>query len=176
VIIDKIEPENNSTYPMPTLSKNRTTPIDLKIFSLLDILNQLKAENFFAAEQAFYLNKVVDENHLIFSVPRNKMTTRQIHEVKYEEKEKRILINSQYESIFFPSLLIYAMPLFPMIVGWNNLSQKKLIALALMIVATTLFISIFAYVSLIEDSKKIERELVIRLNYLLRQKGYKMKL
>lgn len=161
---------------MPPLSKNRTIPIDLKVFSLLDILNQLKEENFFSAEQAFYLNKVVDKNHLIFSVPRNKVTTAQIHEVKYEEKEKRILIKSQYENILFPSLLIYAMPLFPMIVGWNNLSQRDFMFLAIMIIGFTFFLSIFAYASLIEDSKKIERELVIRLKYLLRQKGYKMKL
>jgi hypothetical protein len=161
---------------MNLLSKNRMVKADLKTFSLVDILNKLKKENFFTEEQPFYLIKIVNENHIIFGVPRNKVTPRQIHEFQYLEKENSISINSKYKNMFFPSFLIYGMPLIPMILGRNEMKSEDLKVFSFMLIGITLFISLFAFTSLNEDSKNIEREITLRLNYLLRQKGYRIKL
>ena len=163
---------------MSLLSINRIIEADLKVVSLLDVLNKMKSENFFAREQSFYLDKLVNENHFIFYVPRDKVSPKQIHELKYLDKEKHISIKSEYkyQGILFSIFLINGMPLGLIILSWNDLTKELFMVYGLMIIICTLFILIASFLSLKDGSKNIEREIIIRLNYLLRQKGYRINL
>ncbi|MCB0630254.1 MAG: hypothetical protein KDD15_10995 [Lewinella sp.] len=160
---------------MKLFSINRAIVADLKEFTLLDGLNKLMSEIPLANQQSFPV-KVVAENHLIFEVPRDKLAPRQIHEFKYFEDEKRITIYSKYANLFFPSFFMYGMPLVPMLLGWKELEVEQIKVFALLIIGITLFIILGAIFSIREDSKSIETALSIRLNYLLRQKGYSIPL
>ena len=163
---------------MNLLSINRIIDADLKVVSLLDVLNKMKSENFFDRDKSFYLDKLLDENYFVFEVPREKIFPRQIHELKYLDKEKHILITSgyKYQSMLFSFFLANGMPLGMIVLTWNDLTIEKLTFFGLMIIGCTLFLLIGSFLSLREDSKNIEREIIIRLNYLLRQKGYRIKL
>ena len=158
---------------MKLLSKEREFKVDLKGLSLNDLLNKMNEENYFQSEQGFYLVKVVNKNQIIFAVPRNKVTPREIHNFRYLEDENKIQIKSKYKNWFFPSFLLYVMPSLPIVLGWNELTTKDLKIILPMLIGITLFISIFAFTSLNESSKLIERELSIRAKYLLRKKGYR---
>ena len=161
---------------MSFFSKNRIIETDLKGMTLRDIFIRLNEEKFFKNQYSFFLIEEVDENHLIFGVPRNKITSEQIHEIKYSENNKRISIRSKYKNWFFPGFLMYGLPILALLLDWKNLTLENLAVFILIILGITFFISIIAFPSLVEDSKNIERELAIRANYLLRQKGLNIKL
>lgn len=155
---------------MKLLSKEREFEADLKGLSLNDLLNKLIEENYFKSEKEFSLVRIVNENEIIFAVPRNKVTPRQIHNFKYLKNENKVVIRSKYKNWFFPSFLMYMLPLLSIILGWNELTTDYLKIISLLLLGITLFISIFAFTSLNESSKQIQRELIIRANFLLRKK------
>jgi len=158
---------------MKLLSKERNIEANLRGLCLVDILDKLKDENFFNYEKGFYLIQVVDKNQIIFGVPRNKVTPKEIHNFTYSEVENKIKIKSNYASWFFPSMISFIMPFLPIFLGWKELQMKEWKIIAAVTLGITLFISIFAFTSLNENSKHIERELTIRINFLLRKKGYR---
>ncbi len=159
---------------MKLLSKERVLNADLKGLSLNDLLNQLKEENYFNDEGEFYVVKIMDKNQITFGVPRDKLTPTQIHNFIYIENENKIQIKSKYKNWFFPSFKLYLLFLLSLILKWDELTMKDLRAILPFLLGITLFISIFAFTSLNESSKLIERELTIRANCLLRKKGYRV--
>jgi len=109
---------------MGLLSKHRKIPADFREITLLDILNKLEKEHFFNPEQSIQLVKKVDANHLIFSVAQTKVTPAQLHEFKYLEKEKVMSIKSTYQNYFFPSILMYMLPLTAIFFDEGSFAEK----------------------------------------------------
>lgn len=159
---------------MQFFSQERAFEVDLKTLSLNDLLDKMKEESYFNSEKEFYFIELLDENEILFGVPRDRANPKQIHSFKYLKDKKKIQIKSKYKHYFFPSFLLYAMPILLTALEWNELRTEVLNTIALMFVGITLFILISAFLSLKESSKHIERELMIRVNYLLRKQGYRV--
>lgn len=159
---------------MRFFSQEREFGVDLKTLSLNDLLDKMKEENYFNSEKEFYFIELLGENEILFGVPRDRANPKQIHRFKYLKDKKKIQIKSKYKHYFFPSFLLYAMPILLTALEWNELRTEVLNTIAFMFVGMTLFILISAFLSLKESSKHIERELMIRVNYLLRKQGYRV--
>lgn len=158
---------------MRLLAREREFAADLKGLRLEDVFKQMQEENFFTKENRFSLSEQVNENHLVFEVPRDKVTPRQVHYVKYSEAEGKMIFGSSYSHWFFPSFLAYILPLIPIVLSVSELELRQIKLLLLMMLGITVFIAAFAFSVLGESSKYIERELVIRANSLLRKQGYR---
>jgi len=161
---------------MGLLSKHRTIPADFRGVTLVDVLNRLKAENYFGEDESFHLVEVVNKNHIVFGVPPYKLSPRELHEIEYLENEKRLSIKSRYTAYFFSTLFIYALPLVILIFGGTKTLTELLKILGIIYLCISIFIVVIGSTSLSQSAKGIERELTIRLNYLLREKGFKIKL
>ncbi len=145
----------------------------MNYLSLNDLINKMNDENYFKSEEEFYVDSIIDKNQVIFVIPRDRITPRQIHHFKYLESKNTIQIKSKYKNWFFPTFIAYLLlPLLPIILSPNEITIEYLKITSLILLGLTFFITIFAFVTLYESSKHIERELSIRVNYLLRKKGY----
>jgi len=75
---------------MEIFTLKKEIDIDLKQFSLSDILNHLEDENFFYDSPPFYLQDKINENNLVFRTPKNKATPREIYNFEYFPNKKKI--------------------------------------------------------------------------------------
>lgn len=161
---------------MGLLSQCRNVSIDFKGITLLDVLDKLKQENFFNSEQSIQLIEVLDDNHLVFGMPSNKITSAQRHELKYLEDCRELIIESKYKNYLFPGLLLNLLPLTSVILGGRQLIREEWKEIGLIFLGITIVITFFAKAYLINSTKNIEREIKIRSNHLLSEKGYLMRL
>ena len=145
--------------------------IDLKQFSLTDILNHLENENFFYDSPSFHLQDKVNENHLVFRTPKNKAAPREIYSFEYFPNEKKIKVNGKYENMFFPCLITYVFPFAGIYFHFTNESytDEQFKILMWLFFGVTIYCAAII-LSGLSASKNIERELKIRLNYLLRKR------
>jgi len=154
---------------MKLFLKNKTLDADLGKFTLATALEQLEQEHFFKDNYDYFLEEKVNENHLKFGVYRDKLTASQTHEFEYDKEKKVIQISSYYSHWLFPGLLIYGM-LLPLTFGsLEGLKEEwRTFSVLAILIAVINFSAIF--LSLRERAKEIERDLILRLNYLNRQK------
>ena len=154
---------------MKVLSQNRVLAFDMRTVCLRDIVIHLQQENFFTDDEAFHLIEIADDHYVSLSTRPNKILTSQIHEFRYLPEEKRLFINSRYTSWIFPGFFMMVLPLYVLGISWASQEWSKVVIAAALMVGIILLVLFFAAISLGEDSKNIEREITIRLNYLLRQ-------
>jgi len=161
---------------MKFLTKYRSVKIDLLGVTLNDILK--KSEDIYQPKEKRddQLVRVVNENHLIFFVPRDRITPKGVHEFEYFEEKKEILIKSKYKSIFFPGFLYYLIPISSMYFVGTELILQEWKTFFLLILGITIFILFAAITGLISDSKGFERNILIVFKHILRQKGINTKL
>ncbi|MFK7984249.1 MAG: hypothetical protein AB8G86_30020 [Saprospiraceae bacterium] len=155
---------------MKLFTNHKIIKTDLGKFTLADALEKLKQEDFFKHNTSFHLIRKVSEQHVIFGIPRNRATAKQIHEFVYKPMEKVIEVSSKYESIFSPNYWLLLLPIQVMYLGGIELVQREWITFFFTIVGITIFIVWTAFTSIKYDSAIIERALAIRLNYLARKK------
>ncbi len=155
---------------MKLLTNHKIIKTDLGKLKLADALEKLVQEDFFKHDASFYLIRKVSEQHVIFGIPRNRATAKQIHEFVYKPIEKVIEVKSRYEPIFFPNYWLLLLPIQVMYLGGIALVQREWMTFFFTIVGITIFILWTASASIKYDSAIIERALAIRLNYLARNK------
>lgn len=159
---------------MQIFKLTREIDADLKELSLSDILNRLESENFFSNSPAFCFLEKIDKNHLVFYTPRNKAVPREIYNFKYFPEKRKIIINGKYENFIFPCLITYLFPIFGLYAYLmsENQTTEQLIGLFWIFIGVSIYCGVIIFTGL-NGSHHIEREISIRVNYLLREKGYR---
>lgn len=154
---------------MKFLSEKRVSKINLGSISFEDVLEHLENEKYYD-EGLFSLDRKIDKDWIVLRVERDKITPSQTYEFRYNRTEKILTINGKYNNVFFPGLLMNILPLSILFFGQNvsNGNQKKIILMMLFI---TMLVLIVGYFGLRMTSKEIQRDLNIRINYLMRKKG-----
>jgi len=153
----------------------RKIDADFKEFSIEDILYKLTNENFFAGDQNFQIFEDIDKNKVILESYAGRYGPDKLHLVSYYPQKKKLIIRSYFRLNFrFFLALCYPMSIL-FFWGWqriNNEFQSSDLAFLSILV----FLVIVQIVTLFSDSKDIERAIKIRLNALLREKGYRVKI
>lgn len=129
--------------------------VDLKELSLNDIIDKLQEEQHFSQKKEFSLIDIIDNNHIVFSVPRQRIIPKQIHALHYLKDGHEIIITSHYNNLFLP-ILFAALPICSMIFGWNDLTMKAWTTSLLPLFGVSLFIGILCVISLNEGSKYVQ--------------------
>ena len=153
---------------MGLLSKKRVVNLSTYGLTLYDINEAFEQENFFAGEASFFIWGTQDENRVVYYVPRDKITPTQLHSCRLVSEHHQLIIESKYKTLFFPGLIMLFMPLSVLVFGFNNLDTEGLKVIFYMTIGILAFNSIFAFTSLQNASKEIERAIHIRVNYLRR--------
>lgn len=161
---------------MPIFSFDRTIDTDLKSVSLQDILQKMESEQFFGTESDFYFLRSDHAQHLLLGRPRDRVVPKQTYEFEYKEKEQKIHIKSRFDTRFPRAILMYLLPISFLILSWNELTPKIWWSFIGMILVFTIFIILSFYLSLRAGSQEIERAIVIRLNNILRSRGFQVPL
>lgn len=161
---------------MNFLSESKEVDIDLHSFTLGDLVTKLEKENFFENSPLYSLQEKINENHVIFNAPRTRVSPGEIWEFEYFEEEKKLKILGRYKNNWFPFLLMYVMPLTVFILKKDPFTESQLKAIFLIFIGITIYCVVIIFFGIKGGSQEIERELFIRLNYLLRAKGFKGKL
>lgn len=144
--------------------------IDLKEVSLQQIYNQLESEHFFTSDSKLFLQKSYATNSFTIGIRRNKMVAAQWHEVNQTKAKGELIIKSRYKNWFFPGYAMAGLPALILLLDWSESESSILVIFILMILGTILLTLFFAWADLREQAKAIERELIIRYNFLLRKK------
>ena len=156
------------------LDLERNIKIDFFEITFEDIAIHLENEDFFR-EKDFYLIEPVTKNKLVFHIYANKLFGPQIQLFKYNQSKKELTIKSRYKYKIFPGFYVVLIGLLSLTIQlqYNYEYWIKYITTIILM----LFLGfVFGYLNLQYDSKLIERELVIRLKYILRKRGYKTSL
>ena len=154
---------------MKLFSNHRFITADLGSLKLSDALEKLTQEDFFKQNTSFYLVEKVNEQHIVFGTPRDRVTSSQIHAFEYNVAEKRISVTSKYNSIFFPGHLLYIYFIYGMYVCGTATVLAEWQTFLLFFVGITIYLLFCAVISLKPDAEMIERALTIRLNYLAKK-------
>ncbi|MEO1626245.1 MAG: hypothetical protein AAFV25_13905 [Bacteroidota bacterium] len=156
---------------MGLFSKDKDIPVDFRIFTLADIVQMLEDERFFERDPPFYVLEKMSDNQVIFETPATKLTPKQRHTVEYISQQKVLKLSGRYKHLFFPSYVIYLLPLMTVYgADWEDLQTKW--PLVLFAFAIPTFLILFGgYTGVRSDVSLMERELILRLNVLLRKKG-----
>ncbi len=153
---------------MNFLSEERSFKANMGTISFADVLERLERENFYE-EGYFELEEKINKDWILFSAPGDRVTSSQVYEFKYDRDRKEIVIKGRYKSIFFPALLsLYALPIIFFLLD-RDLSKLKTIMPV--VVLFSIFILIAGYFRLRTNSKAIERDVVIRINAILKERG-----
>ncbi len=160
---------------MKILTDQRNLAIDLKGITLEEVLKKMADAKVFRPING-QSPELVSKNHFIFTLPRNRITSAEIHEFRYLEADKKIHIKSKYASLYFPGFLYYLLPIFIMCFAGTEAVFSEWKMYASMLIGITLFIALCVIGNLQSSSKHIQREMMVVINYLLREKGYKMDL
>ncbi len=146
----------------------RNIDVDFLDVTLEDLAIYLKNEGFYKFSD-FYLSDILGENEVVFHVRQNKLFGKQVQTFNYSPSEKRLTIKSKYKLfpgfyILLIGMLSMSLQLYVDYANWIKISITALLMIFLGI--------IFGRLNLQFDAKAIERELMIRLKHLLRQKGF----
>lgn len=144
---------------MKIFKRTKNIDINLDNLTMKDIMNFPEKRN--AGSEEFYVNKIFNPNHIQIGVVQSRVYSSGIHDFEYDAKKKRIKIFSRFRNSAF---LIYGyliMPLLLIILG-RKISWE-LIGIT---VGMFIFLSLILIIGIKSESKEIEREMVLRINYL----------
>jgi len=151
---------------MEIFKRTKNIDINLGNLTIREIMNFPKKDD--AGLEEFYINEVFNSNHVQIGVVQGRVYTSGIHDFEYDSKTNKIKIFSRFRNSAF---LIYGyliMPLIPLILNKNQDGTMELI---IIIISFFIFFSLILIMGIKSESKEIEREMVIRLNYLRRNKN-----
>ncbi|MFK7935336.1 MAG: hypothetical protein AB8G22_17615 [Saprospiraceae bacterium] len=160
---------------MKIREQSQTIDFNLVTFTLLDIVEKMEEENFFAEDPLFIIEKI-GENQITFSIPRDRLVPKQIHHFRYEAVKKKLYIDSYFKIIILPSIDVFIVQ---MILLYIICEADIITAFQVFVLCTMLSIPLFLLSTLSGYQSQIDelvREISIRSNFLLRQKGYKIPL
>ncbi len=118
-----------------------------------------------AGLEEFYLNKVFNPNHIQIGVVQSRVYTSGIHDFEYDTKTREIKIFSRFKKSAFRIYASLIMPLIPMII-----TKEVTMELVGITIAVFVFSSLILILGIKSESKEIEREMVLRINYIRRNK------
>ena len=137
-------------------------------------MDQLTQENFFQEYPldipAFTVYEKINNNHFVFKIPRTKVTPSILYDFEYLPQEQKMKINGKYAHKFFPCLLFYAFPLMGLYFYLTSEQQpvEELKTLCWMFVGVSIYNGVIIFTEL-DGGEYIDRELIIRFNYLYRR-------
>jgi len=148
---------------MKIYSKTNILKVDLFKITIDDAINFPDKEN--AGLEEYYVSQVYSNNHIEVSVVQTETYTSGVHDIKYDIDKKEIAIYSRFRNSAF---LIYGFLIMPLI----PIFSKQEFSLALVGITITFFVAItlFLGITIRSESKDIEREMILRINYLRRNR------
>ncbi len=149
---------------MEIFSRQKEINIKLSDLTMEEIMNFQSVKN--VESEEFYLNEVFHSNHIQMAVNQSKVYSSGIHDFEYDTKMERIFIFSRYRKSAF---LIYSYAVFP--IFCLNSSKEVFLNSIGMALAWGLFATLLLVIGIRSESKEIEREMIIRINYLRRNKS-----
>jgi len=142
-------------------SREQVLEADLRGYSLAEILSNLGSETE-GVSDLDYFKKIVDENHIILSPSYGKAYERGTHVFEYFPSQKEIQLKSKLHK-YGASLYIYL--LLPMITIFSDNFKEIAFEIFLLEIGFFLFLSLILILGIKEQSKGIEREVIIRINH-----------
>lgn len=130
-----------------------------------EIMNFPEKKN--VGPEEFYLKKIFNPNHIQIGVARSKSYSGGIHDFEYDTKKERIKIFSRFRSSAF---LIYGyliLPIIPLVRNHNNEHTYQFIGITIIL---SIFLTLILVLGIKSESKEIEREMIIRINYFRKNK------
>jgi len=118
-----------------------------------------------AGSEEFYLKEVFSPNHIQIGVVQSKSYTSGIHDFEYDIKTKEIKIFSRFKKAAFLLYGYLIMPIYPLIDNQNGENNLEWLGIT---IALFLFLTLILILGIKSESKEIEREMIIRINYLRR--------
>jgi len=148
---------------MKIYSRKNTIEVDLFKFTIDEVINFPDKRN--AGLEEYYVSQVYNQNHIEISVVQTETYTSGVHDIKYDIDKKEIAIYSRFRNSAF---LIYGFLIMPLI----PIFFKQEFSLALVGITITFFVAItlFLGITIRSESKDIEREMILRINYLRRNR------
>ena len=150
---------------MQIFERKKSIDINLGKLTMEEIMNFLGEKN--AGSEEFYLKEVFNSNHVQIGVAQNKTYSSGIHDFEYDTQAEQIKIFSRFRNSAFLVYLYSILPLTPLIFGENSGNVLPLIG---MTVACFIFLTLLLVFGIRSESNEVEREMVIRINYLNRNK------
>ena len=150
---------------MQIFERKKSIDINLGKFTMEEIMNFPNNKN--VGSEEFYLKEIFNSNHIQIGVTQVKAYTSGIHDFEYDTQTKQIKIFSRFRNSAFLVYLYSILPLMPLIFGKNSGNILPLIG---MTVACFIFFTLLLVFGIRSESNEIEREMVIRINYLSRNK------
>ena len=158
---------------MEFFTYHKEVDFDLNEFRLDDALKKLKRERFFDHNSYFYLVRQETPDHLVFSIRHWKTLRRLIYEFRYLRQERKWEVKGRYKNIAREFLIFLFLPVVLFLLGFYG-SEPVLGSWSFLILTglgVTILNLILMPIVIRTHAEAIERELIIRLKQLLRQKG-----
>ena len=142
---------------------NRTVElkVDLGNKSLTEVMNLHEKDK--AWTQEFYVDKSLHVNHLVIRI-KNARDFKGIHNFEYDEANKKVSIFSKYDNSSYFIYSMLALPIMMLFFDSKNPNAHKVIWG--MIVVFFIYCTLLLSIGIRQESKKIEREMVLRINHL----------
>ena len=148
---------------MKIFKRTKTIETDLGNLTMKEIMKFPEKKN--AGLQEFYINRVFNTNHIQIKALEKQFDLCGIHDFEYDQNTKKIKIFSRIQSLAFR---IYLFPLsFFIIAVLEKEINMLLIGLSIVVFIIT---SLMLLLGINSESKEIEREMVLRINFIRRNK------
>jgi len=150
---------------MQIFERRNLIDVDLGNTTMTAIMNFPTRDK--ASSEGFYLKELYTPNHLQIGVVASRTYTSGVHDFKYDAHSKRIEIFSRYENKAYLVYLYLALPLITLIFGTE--AEDIYCEIIGLTIALFIFLSLILIFGIRSESKEIEREMVLRINYLRRR-------
>lgn len=134
--------------------------------TMQEIMNFQEKKN--VGLEGYYLKEIFNPNHIQIGVVQGRVYTSGIHDFEYDKSTQTIEIFSRFKNSAFLLYGYLIMPLIPLILNKNGEGLLELIGFT---IALFIFLTSILVFGIKSESKDIEREMIIRINYLRRNKN-----
>ena len=122
-----------------------------------------------AGLEEYFVKNVFHPNHLQIDARRRDSHTGGIHDLIFSPEEKQITIHSKFHPWAFFLYSSISLPLIPLVLSENN-TPKEMRTLILITLGVAILCTVFLAVVIRKESKDVEREMILRINYLNRRR------
>jgi len=148
-------------------TRTSTIPANLGKFNLQQLMNFPTRKE--ALLEDFYLEKVFSDDHIQISIIAGRRYDVGIHDFKYNSAKNEIILFSKYKRSAFGIYLAPALLLIPLI-NISSFTNQEMITYLITLLFAFIGFTLLMKIGINNQSKEIERELVLRINYLYRNK------
>lgn len=149
---------------MKIFELRKIVELQLEPFTMDQVMNFPEVNN--TGLEEFYLKDVFSANHVQIGVVQGRIYTSGIHDFRYDTSSKQIHIFSRFRpSAFF----VYSFLFIPLL-GFLSLKETNSTWILGVTFALFVLLTLLLLLGIRSESKKIEREMIIRVDFLRRNK------